>query len=93
MITGNRCLERGKDCRKSDLAGWIKLLHENSIQPIQPIQPIQLFDLVPGKNATDMTHIINAMDLLYTTSRLLRTPQCTKTPPRPRSSTDRTMVS
>lgn len=45
---------------KSDLQGWIKILHENSIQPVQ------LFDLVKGKNATDMALVIDAMDLLYT---------------------------
>jgi uncharacterized protein (TIGR00288 family) len=45
---------------KSDLAGWIKVLHENSIQPMQS------FDLVKGKNATDMALVIDAMDLLYT---------------------------
>jgi uncharacterized LabA/DUF88 family protein len=45
---------------KTDLAGWIKVLHENSIQPMQS------FDLVKGKNATDMALVIDAMDLLYT---------------------------
>lgn len=45
---------------KSDLGGWIKVLHDNSIQPIQT------FDLVKGKNATDMALCIDAMDLLYT---------------------------
>jgi uncharacterized LabA/DUF88 family protein len=45
---------------KSDLNGWIKVLHENSIQPMQS------FDLVKGKNATDMALVIDAMDLLYT---------------------------
>ena len=45
---------------KSDLTGWIKVLHENSIQPMQS------FDLVKGKNATDMALVIDAMDLLYT---------------------------
>lgn len=45
---------------KSDLSGWIKVLHENSIQPMQS------FDLVKGKNATDMALVIDAMDLLYT---------------------------
>lgn len=45
---------------KPALSGWIKVLHENSIQPIQS------FDLVKGKNATDMTLVIDAMDLLYT---------------------------
>jgi uncharacterized protein (TIGR00288 family) len=45
---------------KSDLAGWVKVLHEHSIQPMQS------FDLVKGKNATDMALVIDAMDLLYT---------------------------
>lgn len=45
---------------KSDLAAWIKVLHEHSIQPMQS------FDLVKGKNATDMALLIDAMDLLYT---------------------------
>lgn len=45
---------------KSNLHGWIKILHENSIQPMQS------FDLVKGKNATDMALVIDAMDLLYT---------------------------
>ena len=45
---------------KSGLSGWIKVLHENSIQPMQS------FDLVKGKNATDMALVIDAMDLLYT---------------------------
>jgi uncharacterized LabA/DUF88 family protein len=45
---------------KPDLGGWIKVLHENSIQPMQS------FDLIKGKNATDMALVIDAMDLLYT---------------------------
>jgi uncharacterized protein (TIGR00288 family) len=45
---------------KSSLGGWVKVLHENSIQPMQS------FDLVKGKNATDMSLVIDAMDLLYT---------------------------
>jgi uncharacterized LabA/DUF88 family protein len=45
---------------KPDLLGWTKVLHENSIQPMQS------FDLVKGKNATDMALVIDAMDLLYT---------------------------
>lgn len=44
---------------KPGLSGWIKVLHENSIQPMQS------FDLVKGKNATDMALVIDAMDLLY----------------------------
>ncbi len=45
---------------KPSLSGWVKILHENSIQPMQS------FDLVKGKNATDMALVIDAMDLLYT---------------------------
>lgn len=45
---------------QSGLSGWIKVLHENSIQPMQS------FDLVKGKNATDMALVIDALDLLYT---------------------------
>ena len=44
---------------KPGLSSWIKVLHENSIQPMQS------FDLVKGKNATDMALVIDAMDLLY----------------------------
>ncbi|MES2982221.1 MAG: NYN domain-containing protein [Verrucomicrobiota bacterium] len=47
---------------KADLRGWIKVLNDNSIQPMQS------FDLVKGKNATDMALVIDAMDLLYTKS-------------------------
>ncbi len=46
--------------KKPALAGWEKILHENSIQPMQS------FDLVKGKNATDMALLIDAMDILYT---------------------------
>ncbi|RYD42293.1 MAG: NYN domain-containing protein, partial [Verrucomicrobiaceae bacterium] len=46
--------------KKHTLAGWEKVLHEYSIQPMQS------FDLVKGKNATDMTLVIDAMDMLYT---------------------------
>lgn len=45
---------------KPELQKWIKVLHENSIQPMQS------FDLIKGKNATDMALVIDAMDLLYT---------------------------
>ena len=45
---------------KPGLSGWIKVLQENSIQPMQS------FDIVKGKNATDMSLLIDAMDLLYT---------------------------
>lgn len=46
--------------KKPELFGWEKVLHENSIQPMQS------FDIVKGKNATDMALVIDAMDLLYT---------------------------
>ncbi len=42
------------------LSGWEKVLHEYAIQPVQQ------FDLVKGKNATDMALLIEAMDFLYT---------------------------
>jgi len=45
---------------KRGLSGWTKVLHENAIEPIQ------LFDMVKGKNGTDMKLLIDAMDLLYT---------------------------
>lgn len=46
--------------KKPALSGWERVLHENSIQPMQS------FDLVKGKNATDMALLIDAMDILYT---------------------------
>ncbi len=46
--------------KKPGLAGWEKVLHEYSIQPMQS------FDQVKGKNATDMALVIDAMDILYT---------------------------
>jgi uncharacterized LabA/DUF88 family protein len=46
--------------KKPALAGWERVLHQNSIQPMQN------FDLVKGKNATDMALVIDAMDILYT---------------------------
>lgn len=42
------------------LGGWKKLMLEHSIQPIQQ------FAYTKGKNATDSSMIIDAMDLLYT---------------------------
>jgi uncharacterized protein (TIGR00288 family) len=39
---------------------WEENLHEYAIQPIQQ------FDLIKGKNATDMAMTIDAMDILYT---------------------------
>ena len=48
--------------KKRGLSGWEKVLHEHAIQPVQH------FDLVKGKNATDMGLLIDAMDILYTKS-------------------------
>ncbi len=47
---------------KRALAGWSAVLHEHAIEPVQ------LFDLIKGKNATDMRLVIDAMDILYTKS-------------------------
>ncbi len=46
--------------KKQALSGWENVLHEHAIQPVQH------FDLVKGKNATDMALLIDAMDILYT---------------------------
>lgn len=46
--------------KKPSLAGWEKILHDYAIQPVQH------FDLIKGKNASDMALLIDAMDLLYT---------------------------
>jgi len=45
---------------KRALHGWEKVLHDYAIQPIQ------LFDMVKGKNGTDIALVIDAMDILYT---------------------------
>lgn len=45
---------------KQSLSGWESVLHEYAIQPVQH------FDIVKGKNATDMALLIEAMDILYT---------------------------
>ncbi len=45
---------------KRGLSGWTKVLHEYAIEPVQ------LFDMVKGKNGTDMKLLIDAMDMLYT---------------------------
>lgn len=45
--------------KKPTLSGWEKVLHEYAIQPIQH------FDIVKGKNASDMALLIEAMDILY----------------------------
>ena len=44
---------------KSELKGWTDKLHEFAIAPIQQ------FDLVKGKNASDIAMVIDAMDLLH----------------------------
>jgi uncharacterized protein (TIGR00288 family) len=44
---------------KPGLAGWERALHEYAIQPVQQ------FDLIKGKNASDMALLIEAMDILY----------------------------
>jgi uncharacterized LabA/DUF88 family protein len=41
------------------MKGWIEKVHPNAIRPIQQ------FALTKGKNATDASMIIDAMDLLY----------------------------
>lgn len=46
--------------KKPELGEWENVLHEYAIQPVQH------FDLVKGKNATDMALVIGAMDILYT---------------------------
>lgn len=46
--------------KKPTLSGWEKVLHEYAIQPVQN------FDIVKGKNASDMALLIEAMDILYT---------------------------
>jgi len=46
--------------KKRGLSGWERILNEYAIQPVQR------FDLVKGKNATDMSLTIDALDILYT---------------------------
>lgn len=41
------------------LESWVEVLHEYAIQPVQQ------FDLIKGKNATDMAMAIDAMDVLH----------------------------
>ena len=45
--------------KKRGLRSWEKVLHDNAIEPVQ------LFDLVKGKNATDIKLVIEAMDILH----------------------------
>jgi len=46
--------------KKAQLKGWEAVLHEYAIRPIQQ------FDYSKGKNASDMSMVIDAVDLLYT---------------------------
>lgn len=45
--------------KNPSLEAWGKTLHEHAIQPIQQ------FDLIKGKNATDMAMAVDAMDVLF----------------------------
>lgn len=45
--------------KSPNLEPWVKVLHEHAIQPIQQ------FDLIKGKNATDMAMAVDAMDVLF----------------------------
>lgn len=47
------------DWTTQNLAGWKKVL------PRHAIQPMQQFAIISGKNATDSSMIIDAMDVLY----------------------------
>ncbi|WP_049721389.1 NYN domain-containing protein [Gilvimarinus polysaccharolyticus] len=47
------------DWKSPSLVGWIERLHPNAIRPVQQ------FAYTKGKNATDSSMIIDAMDLLY----------------------------
>ncbi|WP_428036125.1 NYN domain-containing protein [Amphritea sp.] len=42
------------------LKSWEELLHEYAIQPVQQ------YDLIKGKNASDIALVIDAMDVMYT---------------------------
>lgn len=44
---------------KDGLKGWENKLHEHAIRPIQQ------FDLIKGKNATDIAMTVDALELLY----------------------------
>ena len=45
--------------KKDGLKGWESKLHEHAIRPIQQ------FDLIRGKNATDIAMTVDALELLY----------------------------
>ncbi|MAM71775.1 MAG: hypothetical protein CMP91_11610 [Gammaproteobacteria bacterium] len=46
--------------KSSTLKSWEELLHEYAIQPVQQ------YDLIKGKNASDIALVIDAMDVMYT---------------------------
>ncbi len=46
--------------KNQNLKGWEDILHQYAIQPVQQ------FDLIKGKNATDIALVIDVMDDLYT---------------------------
>jgi uncharacterized protein (TIGR00288 family) len=46
--------------KKTSIKAWEDLLHEYAIQPIQQ------YDLIKGKNASDIALVIDAMDVMYT---------------------------
>jgi uncharacterized protein (TIGR00288 family) len=46
--------------KNPSLKPWEELLHEYAIQPIQQ------YDLIKGKNASDIALVIDAMDVMYT---------------------------
>lgn len=45
--------------RKQALDSWVPVLHQHAIQPVQ------VFDLIKGKNASDIAMCCDAMDVLY----------------------------
>ncbi|MGE4126138.1 MAG: NYN domain-containing protein [Pusillimonas sp.] len=51
--------QRRSKWKKPHLEAWAQGLHEHAIQPIQQ------FDLIKGKNATDMAMAVDAMDILF----------------------------
>ncbi|WP_321943692.1 NYN domain-containing protein [Paraburkholderia tropica] len=61
--SGNVCIRLAYgDWTRQQMSGWKKVLHQ------QAIQPVQQFAYCPGKNATDLALVIDAMDLLHTTN-------------------------
>ncbi len=46
--------------KSTTLKSWEDILHEHAIQPIQQ------FDMIKGKNASDIALVIDAMDVMYT---------------------------